>query len=1231
MLILYYTASGMELSALAKALRAVQQSGLSLEIVARTAADIFDSRQEERLAALAARAQVLVLLPHGGRKSLPGLDRVLSAAKQAKIVHVQPVGGSDEDLALVAEFTRPKDKAFERRVLYLKYGGAENLQNFLLDLYVAITGKDLSPSPPMPLLTEGIYHPVGGVFEDACQYLDWVQGSGRIGTGKISEKFICSPIRRPIIGIWFYQGYWVNGDLAPVEALVEAIEGLGGIALPVFHRRFVEAGEKALNPTQVAEKFFRPHGQTIIHSLINLQPFSQTLLWPETREIYPSLGVPVLQGLMSFSPRAVWEEENFGLSPMELCISVAQPEFDGCLITMLIAAREELEKDPALGTRIRKYVPIPERVGKLSRLALNWAWLRLTPPSERRVAIIFHHYPPRADRMGCAFGLDSFESVVRLLRRLKEEGYRIDRLYRNGEELAQEMLSRLISDRRYLSAAEMAKRAAGRLSCKKAQQWHAERPEKVRQAVESDWGPPPGKLFVYKDQVLFGGIVNGNIFLTLQPPRGHLEKLEDLSPAQLNLHDPDLSPTHHYLFFYRWLTEEFGAHAVVHVGKHGSLEWLPGKAVALSENCYPDQAIRELPNVYPYIVNDPGEGTQAKRRSYCAIIDHMIPPQMAAGRYGELEEIAEKIAEWQVLKHEDPPKAQILLEKIWSLVEKARLDDDLKLTQKEALTEPEAFVAAVHDYLEEVAETQVNDGLHVLGNPPQGKRFYSTLGYMVKVPIAGRPSPYEVLKRLAPELSPLERVHKVEEMLRQAIEKDQLPEDRELAQVVSFVQEELVPRLRGVQEEMDLCLEGLSGGFVLPGPSGAPTRGAIDVLPTGRNFYSVDPLKIPTPEAWEQGVKQAQALLARHLHDYGAYPKALAMVIWGSPTMRTRGDDVAEALYLLGVRPVWHPTNQRVEGLEVIPLEELGRPRIDVTLRTSGFFRDAFRNLLELLDQAVRLVALLDEPSDKNFVAAHVAEEVQRLKAKGHDPKHAFRLASLRVFSDRPGTYGAGLPEVFDSGKWDKPEDLGEIYINWGGYAYGQGIYGTEAKEEFRRVLSRIEVTVKNEDTREMDIFSSDDFNAYHGGLNTAVFVARGKRPVSYTGDASDPRAPKVRTTAEEARFIFRVRVLNPRWIEGMKRHGYKGAGDLSRLIDICFQWDATTKVLEDWMYKKLAETYALDPEMQDFFQKHNPYALLNITERLLEAAKRGLWKEPPPEMLEDLKDLYLKMEAQVE
>ncbi len=1209
--LIYYTSSGTELVSLSAAARRLKREGIPLEVVARSRLDIFDRRQEARLVRLGREAEAVIICPHGGEDSVPGCRDLLAEAGKA-LIHVQPTGGSDDDLALAQSYCDLNSPEFKRRYLYLRYGDEENLYRLLRFIFWELTGEGPEPPPPSPPAFEGIYHPLYSGPMEIEAYLSWARE--RLGEA------------RPIVGLWFFQGYRLSGDLAPVDRFIELLEARGAIALAVFHRRFMEEGLPALSPGAVAEKFFCLDGQVVIDCLINLQPFSMTLLWPETKTIYPHLDVPVIQAVVSFSSRAQWEEGLQGLSPMDLSISVAQPELDGCLISTIVATREVIGKDEITGATLARLVPIEERVKKVVSQALSWANLRRTPPERRRLAIVFHHYPPRADRLGCAFGLDSFESVARLLVELKEAGYHLERLYEDGNALARELLASLISDRRYLSPQEMASRAVGSISADKALVWHEQRPSKVKEKMEASWGRPPAGPFVHEGRTLFGGVINGNIFITLQPPRGHLEKLENLSPEQLNLHDPELPPTHHYLFFYRWLRDDFGAQAVIHVGKHGSLEWLPGKAVALSEECYPDLAITNLPNIYPYIVNDPGEGTQTKRRSYCAIIDHMIPPQMAAGHYGELEEIAEKIDQWRLLQGEDPAKAQLVFEKIKALATKAKLDEDLNLKLKDT---PEDYVESLHHYLEEIAETHVNDGLHVLGKPPEGKRLYSTLSAMVKISLE-RPSPHEVLKELFPELKASERVARVERMIEEALVKGSFPPDPRLREALSFICQDLWPRIQGIREEIDFLVAALSGRFVPPGPSGAPTRGTYEVLPTGRNFYSVDPLKIPSPEAWETGVRQARALMARHLKDHGRYPRTLAMVIWGSPTMRTRGDDLAEALYLLGTRPVWHQSG-RVLGVEVIPTEELEFPRVDVTIRTSGFFRDAFPNLLNLLDQAICLVARLKEPPEKNFLAAHVKEDLERLVLEGLSPEEAFRRASFRVFSDRPGTYGAGVGEILDSGRWERPEDLGDVYIRWGGYAYGENTYGAAATEDFRRTLSRVEVTVKNVDTREMDIFSSDDFNAYHGGLNTAVLSARGEAPISYTGDSADPRAPKIRTTAEEARFIFRTRVLNPRWIEGMKRHGYKGAGDLSRLVDICFQWDATSKVLDDWMYESLARTYALDTEMQRFFEKHNPHALLNIAERLLEAARRGLWKEPEEKTIDDLTDLFLKMEAQVE
>ena len=1162
MKILYYTSSGLELKVLREAY-AIAKRIRPFELIVRTAAEICNEEKEKELARLGQKARAIVLLPHGGEKSLPGLFPLLEKASSTCIIHVQPVGGSDEDLALAQKFARPKDEGFERRLTYLRYGGPENLKNFLLSLLSDYTGEKFPIPGPKPLPSEGIYHPEGELFKDPASYLAWQKE--RLGK------------KEPVVGIWFYQGYWVNQDLAHVNALIQALERGGAIPLAVFQRRFVEPDEPALGPVEVAEHFFMKDGKPFIKVLINLQPFSHSLLWPETKKIYPSLDVAVLQGLTSFSSRRLWEENPGGLSALELAISIAQPEFDGALITLLVATREEGKPDPLLGIPLKAYVPLAERVEKLARMAINWARLKLTPPHRRRVAIIFHHYPPRADRLGCAFGLDSFASVSKLLSVMKEKGYKIDKLYPSGEELAQELLSRARFESRYSSPRSLAGKASIVIPEQKIKAWHRELPAETRAKLESHWGKCPGEIWVDDGRLLWGGILNGNIFLTIQPPRGAHEKIE----AAKSIHDPHLPPPHHYLAVYRWLRDEFKAHAIVHVGKHGTLEWLPGKAVALSEKCFPDLVIADLPHIYLYIVNDPGEGTQAKRRSYCAIIDHMIPPQMLAGRYGKLEALAQKLEEYRLLKAENPAQAQDLLEEIIKKALEAHLHEDLSLSEGEIGQDPERFLSLLHEYLEEIAHTYVNDGLHVLGEVPRGKQLTSTV--------------------------------------------------KAISRGAALPEEEVFPILKGIEKEISFCLKALEGGFVPAGPSGAPTRGEIDVLPTGRNFYSVDPQKIPSPLAWQRGVRQAEALLSRHLKDQGRYPRTITMIIWGSPTMRTRGEDFSCALYLLGVRPRWHPKNRRVLGIESIPLEELGRPRIDVTLRTSGFFRDAFKNLMELFDEAVCLVALLEESPEENFLRAAVLKECEILKKKGLSPQEAFRQASFRVFSDPPGAYGTGIGEILDTGHWQKKEDLAEIYLRFGAYAYGKDHYGRNVPEAFRKRLSQTEVTYKNEDTREIDIFSCDCFNAYHGGLNAAVEVFAGRKPVSYSASANDPDQPLVRTTEEEVRFLFRTKVLNPRWIEGMKRHGYKGAGDLSRLVDYCFQWDATSGVLADWMYEEMARTYALSREIQAFFLKHNPRALLNIVERLLEAVQRGLWKNPGPELQKRLEELFLEIEGMVE
>ena len=1228
------------------------EEAVRVRVVAAGRDELFDSQRIAAMAGTIRAAHALILLPHGGGGSIPGVEALAEAAA-GRLIHVQASGMSPEDVelaqALGSDFGSP---AYAARYAYLREGGVNNLRGLLLTVAREL-GADLpKPFAPEKLPREGIYHPEwrGGVDERDA-YLEWA--AARLPEGA------------PVIGLWFGQYAWQNGDLAVFDALIAEIEAQGGVPLAVFHNRFRDAEIGNMSVAQVADAFFRRDGRTLIETLLSPMSFSLTQATPGMEHVLSDLDVPVLQVILTYSPRAQWEETEQGVSPMDVSVNIAQPEFDGAIVGTVAGTRDDAGVDPATGARLLMRQPVAERCRHTVKWAMNWARLRSTPPAERKVAIVFHQYPPRNDKLGCAAGLDSFESVKALLDRMRAEGYRVDREFESGEAMAFEMLDRLTGDRRYLAPEQMAERAAAAIDTPTALRWHAERGARMRREMEEKWGPAPGVTFHYDGKLLVGGLVAGNVFLGVQPPRARMEEADQpsLQPDGKTIHDPFLPATHHYLGYYRWLREAFGAHAVIHVGTHGSLEWLPGKSVGLSRECYPDAAIADIPHLYPYIVNNPGEGTQAKRRSYCVILDHMIPPQTHAGLTDAFRRIEELLESAYHARQEDPAKITLILEKTWDLAAEEHLDADIGMTRDEAGADPFAFFGRLHGYLETVDVSLINDGLHTLGQLPPAPRFNETMVHLMRLPngdvaslwdsIAAargfdgedlRDHPGEVVEALGKTkgqvLSQILRdVRASFDALDEADWSDAAieRETRErfnascrVAGVLRFVRGSLRPKLAGIADEIDHALRGLAGRFVPPGSSGSPTRGRLDVMPTGRNFYSVDPFKIPTREAWEVGVRQADALVERYIEDEGRAPRQVGMVLWGTPTMSTRGDDLAQILYMMGVRPVWNRHSGRVDGVEVIPLEERAYPRIDVTIRSSGFFRDAFPNLMELLDGAARMVAALDEPPEMNPLARNVAIDREELLKAGLPPEEADRRATFRVYSDKPGCYGAGVADLLDSGQWKEVADLGEIYIAWGGYAYGQGRYGEARQDDFRRRMGKLDLTVKNELTREYDIFSCVDFNNYHGGMNAAVKAVTGGYVPSYSGDSSDPRKARIRSTDEEGRFIFRTRVLNPKWIEGMKRHGYKGAGDMSRLVDICYQWDASSGILEDWQYKELAKTYALDPKMQRFFRQHNPYALQNITERLLEAIARGMW-ENPGEDRETLEALLLEAEGDIE
>ncbi|RLB89639.1 MAG: cobalamin biosynthesis protein CobN, partial [Deltaproteobacteria bacterium] len=840
----------------------------------------------------------------------------------------------------------------------------------------------------------------------------------------------------------------------------------------------------------------------------------------------------------------------------------------------------------------------------------------------------------------------------------------VEKTYENGDELAHEIVGGMTCDQRWLLPEQMAQKSVARAGRPDFMPWHEKLPDKIKEKQVADWGEMPGDLFVHNDELLFSGVKNGNLFITVQPPRGYFENIEKA------YHDMYLSCPHHYLAQYRYIKDVFKADAVIHVGKHGSLEWLPGKALGLSNECWPDLSIMDLPNIYPYIINDPGEGTQAKRRSYACIIDHLTPAFTNADLYEDLAKVENHIKEYQDAVREDPGKIVILKPMIWEAVEEADLDKDLEITQEAAFNDFHVFLENLHAYLGDLSDTMINDGLHILGMVPEKERLIEFLVQLTRVPNGTVPSlresivyamgyDYDHLLENRGRVVDKAKGTTGSQLILEAhglalklvtILLDCRKEDKsffkkdilniifdifdkstpDLEETLSYIADSILPDIELTPQETDAVFTALNGGFVLPGPSGAPTRGDADILPTGRNFYSVDPHKIPSPAAWEVGKRLGDALLDRYQEETGKYPESVGIIVYGSATMRSKGDDIAEIFYLLGVKPVWHKSNQTVLGLEIIPLKELGRPRIDVLPRISGFFRDSFPSLVERIDEAVRMVAALDEPLESNLIRRHVIDDMENYKIEGLDEDQAFREATFRVFGCPPGTYGAGVSELVESKNWKTREDLGNNYIRYTSHAYGEGSYGRQKPSVFRKLLSRMDVTVKNEDSREYDMMSCTDYYNYYGGLIVAGKTVTGKLPFSLMGDSSDPKRVKMRTTSEEAKHVLRSRLVNPKWLKGMMRHGYKGAGDISHVMDIVLGWDATAEVIEDWMYERIAEAHVLDEKMKEWMNKVNPYARQNIIDKLLEAISRGLW-QTDAQMEEILKEEYLEIEGEIE
>lgn len=1121
---------------------------------------------------------------------------------------------------------------------YTFYGGAENFRNFWL-YASSLTDPSVPVSDePKPQCWAGIYHPdmPDGYMTDLAAY---------------REQF-CKP-DRPVIGLLFYRDEWIWDDLAYPAAFIREAEQKGCNALAVFTNQMPDESLGMPSIRKVFNDFFTLNGETVINVLVSAMKFSHVGNGSLTADELEQLGVPVLTAYTLLTTEEDWRKNPEGLNAVETSIAVALPEFDGAIHGVPIAGRNVLP-DGAI-----EYQPMPERMAAMVDKAIKWARLHRLKNEDKKIALIFHNYPPKNYNIGSASGMDSMESATRLLARMQAEGYKIDFLPESAEEFIRIMTSHATNDLSLLTDKQAEE--CQKLSAEEYAAFFATLPEEARQKMTEQWGEAPGDIMLSDEgNILVPGTMNGNIFMTVQPARQY-----GMDPARA-YHDPTIAPTHQYLAFYYWLREVFKADAVIHLGTHGNLEWLPGKATGLDRSSYSDIALGSLPNIYPYLMTISGEGVIAKRRSSACLIGYLPAPVAEAGAFDELAELEKMADEYSHFQKQDSEQAAELEKKIIELAHETKIDESVAYDETKPFTD---YLAELHEYIEELQDSEIHVGLHVLGQPPEGDILIGEVMHLLRLSNGPVPSLYnlwaekfslnfeeleknpsaiveafdltggELLRRIRNEsrafVTAIAEKGFTEQSVNAAM---QLPETAEgpeewkqkIKSLGQYIIEEIYPRLARTTDELDHTLAALSGKYVAPGPSGSPSAGGVDLLPSGRNFYGVDPRALPSQAGWMAGKKLGDRMIEKYITDEGKYPENIGMVLWSGPNMRSSGQDIAEFLYLLGVKPVWQKGSLRVTDLEVIPLDELKRPRIDVTARISGLFRDTLPHLAELMDNAVLMVAKLDESDDDNFVRKHIREDSEALQADGASADDAWRNAAFRVFGDAPGTYGSGINVVLDAKNWESEKDLADVYVRWGGHVFGGGQRGVYQPELFKKRLAQMELTVKNEENHDMNILSSDDYNGFHGGMIAAVKSFGQKTPVSYVGDSANRGAPKIRTVAEEMKRVVRTESLNPKYIEGLMQHGYKGAMDMANRLNISFQWDATSSVMEDWMYNDYAEKYAFDPKVQQWMKKVNPWALQNIAETLLEAEQRQMWNADD-ETKEKLQELYLSVEGEIE
>ncbi|MDF3832627.1 cobaltochelatase subunit CobN, partial [Cupriavidus basilensis] len=935
-------------------------------------------------------ARVVVVDHLGGDSDWAyGLERLTELARARGQLLVMFSGDLAEDANLLARGNAPPALS-SNLWRYLREGGADNAEQFFRCLAHHAFGWGQPALQPRVLPQAALYHPAHGVATAADWQREWEQDRRQDGQADA-----------PVVALVFYRAHLQAGNTAVFDALIAALRAAGLNPLPL--------AVNSLKDTlcrEVLQHLCSEHRAALV---LNTTAFAVASL-DAPAALQLAGDAPVLQVILSGGNREDWLRDSQGLGPRDVAMHIAMPEVDGRIVTRAVSFKGLAYRCPHTEVDVVRYQPDAERIAFVAELSRRWCRLREIGNADKRVALVLANYPANEGRIGNGVGLDTPASVVGILAMLRAEGYFCEGLPADGDDLMRGLTQGVTNDLDQLDA----RPALQSLPMADYLRHLASLPQDNQRAIAARWGSPEQDPMVRQGRFMIAGVRSGHLFVGLQPARAYALPGEDGARSYASYHDAELVPPHGYLAFYFWLRHAFGADAIVHVGKHGNLEWLPGKSVALADSCWPDAILGPLPHLYPFIVNDPGEGAQAKRRAQAVIIDHLMPPLTRAENYGPLQDLERQVDEYYEALAVDPRRARLLRKAILKLIVDQQLHRELGLDAPADSDGEDALLNRTDAYLCELKESQIRDGLHIFGVSPEGRQRRDTLLALGRFPVGdGKGGQAGLLTALAADLDlgggfdPLDadwaapwegprpamlqaldagpwRHHgdtreRLDMLAARLLGDDDpaMPALREAwpqaSAVLARLRHDVMPRLDacGPQEMLQLA-RGLSGCFVPPGPSGAPSRGRPDVLPTGRNFYSVDTRAVPTRTAWTLGLKSANQLIERHLQEHGEYPRSIGLSVWGTATMRSGGDDIAQAFALLGVRPKWAPGSYRVTDFEILPMAIFDRPRVDVTLRVSGFFRDAFANVMRLFDAAVQAVAGLDEPPELNPVRARV-------------------------------------------------------------------------------------------------------------------------------------------------------------------------------------------------------------------------------------------------------------------